>query len=391
LALLGDAAHPFLPHQDQGGAVAIEDAAAIGVVLEYNGTPDQVQERLKLYQDIRKSRADTIQKHTRLVGEDLVPGQSPKLDQRVATTFNFGHDEYDNSTQKLREWKWTKQPASYWTMPIAFGPMPGPRQSFEGKPRDLSESTTITSSITFKTSRTMLQNFFPPGSKQFSFTSPGTVAFASISQVTLDGLEWLGGKGYDFIRIQIHGVTYIGKDGKTIQGTYVPVLWENLTDSILSGREELGMPKLYSEIVETRHKTTQIVQTSWRGAKWGYFEWIDLEEVDKDVSSHSKLGFELGEGILMQRYIPSVGRDKRGISETEYTVFEQFPSSLNSKITRILKSKKGYVSIEPQNWTTLPTQHHIIARLADIPIFEVVDARIVEAVGISDSGQIIRV
>jgi len=390
LALLGDAAHPFLPHLGQGGAVAMEDAAAIGVVLEYGVTPDQVQERLK-YQDIRKPRADKLQEHTRLAGEDLIPGQPPKLDQRRATTFNFGHDEYDNSTQKLREWKWSKQPASYWGMPVAFGPIPGPRQSFKGKPRDLSESIVVTSSITFKTSRTVLQNLFPPGSKQFSFISPGTVAFASISQVTLDGLEWLGGKGYDFIRIEIHGVTYIGKDDKMIQGTYVPVLWENLTDSILSGREEVGMPNLYSDIIKTRHKTTQIVKTSWRGAQWGCFEWIDLEEVDIDTPSKPKLGFEPGEGILMQRYIPSVERDKRGIAETEYTVFEQFPISSNSKVTRILKAKKAIISIEPGNWTTLATQHHIMARLTEIPIFEVVDARIVEAVGTSDAGEIIRV
>jgi 2-polyprenyl-6-methoxyphenol hydroxylase-like FAD-dependent oxidoreductase len=27
--LIGDAAHPFLPHQGQGGGIAIEDAASI--------------------------------------------------------------------------------------------------------------------------------------------------------------------------------------------------------------------------------------------------------------------------------------------------------------------------------------------------------------------------
>ena len=33
LALLGDAAHPFLPHQAQGGAQAIEDAVSLAIVL----------------------------------------------------------------------------------------------------------------------------------------------------------------------------------------------------------------------------------------------------------------------------------------------------------------------------------------------------------------------
>ena len=382
--MLGDAAHPFLPHLGQGGAVAIEDAAALSVVLERSVTPDQVQERLKLYQDIRKPRADTLQEHTRLAGEDLLPGQPPRQNQQKATVFNFGHDEYDNASQKLREWKWAKQPASCWKMPVAFGPMPGPRQTFEGNPRDLAHTTVVSSSITFKTSRTVLQNLFPPGSKQFSFTSPGTVAFASISQTSLDGMQWLSGNGYDCIDIQIHGVTYTGKDSKTIQGTYVPVQWENLTDSVISGREELGMPKLYSEITRARGETTQVVSASWRGARWGSFEWIDLEEVDKDAASASNRGCEFGEGILVQRYIPQVGKDNRGISEAEYTVLERFPDHSKSNVTRILKAKRGLISIEPGNWTILPTLHHIVSRLAEIPIYEVVDARIVEAVGVSD-------
>ncbi len=33
LVLIGDAAHPMLPHQGQGGAQAIEDAVALGIIL----------------------------------------------------------------------------------------------------------------------------------------------------------------------------------------------------------------------------------------------------------------------------------------------------------------------------------------------------------------------
>jgi 2-polyprenyl-6-methoxyphenol hydroxylase-like FAD-dependent oxidoreductase len=71
LALLGDAAHPFLPHQGQGAGVAIEDAAALAVVLPLGVAPQEVPERLKLYEDIRKERADRIQQYSRLAGKDL--------------------------------------------------------------------------------------------------------------------------------------------------------------------------------------------------------------------------------------------------------------------------------------------------------------------------------
>jgi len=71
VALLGDAAHPFLPHQGQGAGVAIEDAAALSIVLPLGTKPREVAERLKLYQDIRLERANRIQEFSRLMGKDL--------------------------------------------------------------------------------------------------------------------------------------------------------------------------------------------------------------------------------------------------------------------------------------------------------------------------------
>lgn len=71
LALLGDSAHPFLPHQGQGGGVAIEDAASIAVVLPLGTTPSEISGRLKLYEEIRKERADRIQEFSRDTGGDL--------------------------------------------------------------------------------------------------------------------------------------------------------------------------------------------------------------------------------------------------------------------------------------------------------------------------------
>lgn len=104
-------------------------------------------------------------------------------------------------------------------MPIAFGPMPGPRQTTEGLPRQATESTFKTASIKFKTSRTLLQNLFPPNSSSYRFKSPGTVAYASFSQTTLNKMEWLGGSGYNHLGLYIHGVEYVKKDGEIISGT----------------------------------------------------------------------------------------------------------------------------------------------------------------------------
>lgn len=93
LALLGDAAHPFLPRkclfdimpcnspngltlvffldQGQGAGVAIEDAATLAVVLPEGTSAEQVSQRLQLYQDFRYERAHKIQEYSRKAGQDI--------------------------------------------------------------------------------------------------------------------------------------------------------------------------------------------------------------------------------------------------------------------------------------------------------------------------------
>ncbi|KAL9086988.1 MAG: hypothetical protein Q9159_003882 [Coniocarpon cinnabarinum] len=84
LVVVGDAAHPMLPRtwiealfldaspnrrltsetdQAQGGAQAIEDGAALGVLFSELTTKDRatIEERLQLFQDVRIGRASTVQ------------------------------------------------------------------------------------------------------------------------------------------------------------------------------------------------------------------------------------------------------------------------------------------------------------------------------------------
>ncbi|KAL9079105.1 MAG: hypothetical protein Q9157_001989 [Trypethelium eluteriae] len=61
LVLIGDAAHPMLPHQGQGGAQAIEDGAALGALLSKLGSVEEIPARLHLFQELRKNRAAAMQ------------------------------------------------------------------------------------------------------------------------------------------------------------------------------------------------------------------------------------------------------------------------------------------------------------------------------------------
>ncbi|CZR58475.1 related to salicylate 1-monooxygenase [Phialocephala subalpina] len=61
LVLTGDAAHPMLPHYAQGGAQGIEDGLALGLVMHGVTDASQIEERLVIYEKIRRNRAASIQ------------------------------------------------------------------------------------------------------------------------------------------------------------------------------------------------------------------------------------------------------------------------------------------------------------------------------------------
>ncbi|KAI8939770.1 hypothetical protein NX059_003512 [Plenodomus lindquistii] len=59
--LIGDAAHPMLPHQGQGGGQSIEDAGALGIFLANIQSKDDIPARLELMQNTRRNRAGAMQ------------------------------------------------------------------------------------------------------------------------------------------------------------------------------------------------------------------------------------------------------------------------------------------------------------------------------------------
>lgn len=67
VTLLGDAAHPMVPHFGQGAGQAIEDGFALAVLLEH-AKRDEIPARLKAYQDMRLARTSRVQAASRLAG-----------------------------------------------------------------------------------------------------------------------------------------------------------------------------------------------------------------------------------------------------------------------------------------------------------------------------------
>ncbi|ORY72417.1 hypothetical protein BCR35DRAFT_326278 [Leucosporidium creatinivorum] len=114
IALLGDAAHPFLPTSIQGASQSMEDGATISQVLRLAGKED-VPLALRSYQDIRYDRV----RNTQLLGEqvrntwhkprdwDNIDPESVKLPHSPAL---FGHDatahaiaEFPAAAERVRD------------------------------------------------------------------------------------------------------------------------------------------------------------------------------------------------------------------------------------------------------------------------------------------------
>jgi salicylate hydroxylase len=87
LALLGDAAHPMLPHLGQGANQSIEDAFALAAVLKGSSARD-VPAVLQHYAQVRRRRTDVVQNNSRRNGEryDLVNHTVESRDREIAET-----------------------------------------------------------------------------------------------------------------------------------------------------------------------------------------------------------------------------------------------------------------------------------------------------------------
>ncbi|KAK0731677.1 hypothetical protein B0H67DRAFT_640038 [Lasiosphaeris hirsuta] len=361
LVLLGDAAHPFTPHQGQGAGQAIEDAAALTVVLPLGTTPDEVPERLALYQHIRYERAHVIQEYSRLAGRDWVNGE-PTVDMMAYTNYNFGHDELDHATNIFKRWQWAKNPDAYRfspQTPTPFGPfsLPEACSSIEKSNSTLSHArlehprTKTIATLKFKTSRTFLETLLP--TSQFRFTAPDTVATASyVTTMTHhpNGAE-------TNLRLYFHGVQYTKADGSVVAGSYLPAIFGPSTEG------EVGVPSVPCEVaMECVKGGTCRVVVSWEGVKFGELGWegVKFGELGWEGLEEGKLTGEEGDGVLMYQ---------RG-GDGEKCVVLPHAGQTGTFVSVFGGKKAAEVKFEARDWEQLPTLHHVVAVLADIPVLE---------------------
>ena len=237
----------------------------------------------------------------------------------------------------------------YYRMPIGFGPFPGPRQiPFPGK-RDSANSPRRTlAAVTFETDLKAVGALLPCG------FSP-SIATVTVEVQHLEGIDWLANRGYSTLGVKFP-VEYKGTT-EHLEGDFLAVLWENLADPIISGREELGYSKLWCDIQDTvKSSNSRKFSAIWLGHQFFTMELSNLRESTKPPIPRRAL--------LHYKYIPKTGCP--GHADAAYAVVTPAHNP-NIKIEKHLVAEGSFKFVRSE-WAELPTLFHIVNALADLPL-----------------------
>lgn len=261
-----------------------------------------------------------------------------------------------------------------WMMPAHFG-MPE-WQRLEGVPAgdSLYDDVTLIS-IDYLTDETKLKDYLPR-----PFELDGLPVVTVAYSMNRD-ISWLAGGDYNIIAVSARA-TYPGEVDK-VSGNYALVLWENLTDPILPGREQQGVPKVYGEIDNHR-----VFKGTWRTALSNN-EKTMLELEAKDLTKMSPEGFEAFKAknsqvnLLGWKYIPNETRSAPILS---YATL--YPMSYRY---REAWSATGTLQWHPRKWEELPTQAHIVNSLHSLPLKKVLSCTVSKASVILHASKVRRI
>lgn len=255
-------------------------------------------------------------------------------------------------------------------MPVVFGPTPGPRQGPDRKRFDWSEVRRQIASVTFLSDAKHLERMLPPGFKLHG------EPLVTVEIQQLSALPWLAGRGYNIIAVRFP-VQFKGTKDDVV-GPYLVVLWENLADPIISGREELGYAKLYCEIPEPRHFEDRVAYSGdWCGHR--FFE-LQLEALAPPKAPAADSGPKPAarvDGTLHYKYMPRTGVP--GEPDVAYAALTPTIANPGRVVEELVG--RGSVRFLRSAWEELPTMAHIVNVLADLPAHEVRDARLVKIIG----------
>ena len=266
---------------------------------------------------------------------------------------------------------YTFKPNRYYRMPTHFGPSLGPRQGIDGR-RYANIDTTRDLSIqaVFTANPQQLENLLPPG---FCLREPHTL---TVTFGYGKDFEWLAGRGYNIFGISVPA-TYNGEQN-TVHGDLQLVLWENMADPIITGRDDLGFAKLYCEIPEAQWVDDNIIcRASWDGCEFASLKLSGLQAVPIDDLPEG----HPSDGTLHYKYIPKTGAP--GVADVEYAVLTPADWS-NVVVEQTHSARSTQCHFRHSTWEELPTLVHIVNTLSALTLGDCIAATVMRTHGSKD-------
>jgi hypothetical protein len=190
-------------------------------------------------------------------------------------------------------------------------------------------------------------------------------------------IEWLAGRGYNTLGVSFPAI-FTGKRDRAV-GSFLTVLWENLADPIITGREELGFSKIYCELPEPRvcQGETDCI-ASWLGFKFMDLKIRGLTRLPADEIPAAP-GVKT-DGTLHFKYMPKTG--EWGSADVSYAVLT--PAETPNRVVQERWHGEGTVQFHKATWEDLPTMFHIVNAFHALEILEYRGASVVKTVGSKD-------
>lgn len=254
------------------------------------------------------------------------------------------------------------EPERFFTMPTNFGSPKllsrlldrlGPRQIPSGG----GQHGVTTVSASFLTQREQLDELLPEGMEVAG------EPVLTVACTVLDRLDWLGGHGYNLITVGFRAAFHGTRDRAV--GTFLPVVWENMCEPILAGRELLGWSKIFAEIpMPELSEQGATASASWKG-----FRFLDLEVTNlKPVRPETLPAPPPSDGTLHFKYVPRTGAP--GEADAAYVTLCA-PSPDQPMALKELRTGDAKVQFHAAaRWDQLPTMAHIVGALADLEVRE---------------------
>lgn len=248
-------------------------------------------------------------------------------------------------------------------MPMGFGPSAGPRWIPPPFVPDPSRSPKTTlAGVNARAERSRLESLLPSG---LQLDGDGTF---TVEVHVLEEIEWLAGRGYNILALYIPVTYRLGRNEG--RGRFVPVMWESLTDPILTGRDELGANKIYAEIPPPRVLSGRThYSASWLGFRF-FSMTLEGLATPGEASPVGSARPKLHDGVVSHKFVPRTGSP--GEADADYLTLWPAPTGPVSLEEELRGT--GRFAFSRATWEELPTQFHIVNTLADLGDLEFLGA-----------------